>query len=87
MLIGYHYEYNTYTRIRNGKSHNIVRKHKVYELRCDNCNLIFMRTSKELHNIHGSHCCKNCNYHKFAQKQSVIIKLYNRLDASSGLKI
>jgi hypothetical protein len=87
MLLGYHWEYKTYIRTRNNKKHQLVRKHKVYELQCDSCSDIFMRTSKELHNKHGGHCCEKCNYHKFAQRQSIIVKQYNKLDASSGIKL
>ena len=87
MLIGEHYEYATYHRTRNGLRHELVRKHKIYELRCDSCGNIFMRTSKEMHKTSGGHCCSSCNFHKFAQTQSVIIRQYNILDASSGIKI
>ena len=87
MLVGEHYEYATYNRTRNGVCHKLVRKHKVYELRCDSCGDIFMRTSKEMHKTSGGHCCSSCNYHRFAQAQSALVRTYNSLDASSSVKI
>ena len=87
MVIGHHYEYAEYSRSRNGKKHTLVRRHKVYELRCDECGNVFMKTSKELRKPYGSHCCSNCNHYKFAQKQSAILRQYNKWDASSSRNI
>ncbi len=87
MVIGHHYEYAEYLRSRNGKKHTLVRRHRVYELLCDECGQIFMKTSTELRKPHGSHCCSNCNRYKFAQKQSAILRQYNKYDASSSKPI
>jgi len=87
MYLGEHWEYHKYTRTRNGVAHELTRRHRVYELRCDSCQTVFMRTSKQLHAKHGSHCCGDCDQKAFAQKQSALIRRYNRIDASSSQTI
>jgi len=80
-------EYRTYNRTRRGKKEKCTIGYTVYILRCDNCGHDFTRTSKVFDKRSSAHVCSNCNQKKFAQKQSSILRQYNKYDASSSKTI
>ncbi len=80
-------EYRTYNRTRCGKKEECTIGYTVYILRCDNCGHDFTRTSKVFDKRSAAHVCSNCNQKKFAQKQSSILRQYNKYDASSSKTI
>lgn len=77
-------EFRTYYRIRNGKKQECIVGTTIYILRCDNCYCEFTRSSKVFDKRSYAHVCSNCNQKKFAQRQSSIIRHYNKHDASSS---
>ena len=59
----------------------------VYSIRCDNCERLFTRTAKEINRSSSAHCCNQCDPKRFAQRQSSILRKFNKWDASSGLRL
>lgn len=80
-------EYRTYYRTRLGNKQECSVGYNVYILRCDNCGFEFSRTSKEFDKRSSAHVCSNCNQKQFAQRQSSILRQYNKYDASSSKTI
>ena len=80
-------EYRSYFRTRNGVKEQCSVNYTVYILRCDNCGFEFSRTSKVFDKRSYAHVCSNCNQKRFAQKQSSILRQYNKYDASSSKTI
>ena len=87
MLIDTIKEFRTYYRVRKGKQQECCVGHLVYYLRCDSCGFDFTRTSKTFDKRSFAHVCSDCNQKKFAQKQSSVIRQYNKYDASSSKTI
>ncbi len=77
----------TYTRIRFGKQEQCNNSYTMYFLRCDECGFEFTRTSKQFNTRSAAHVCGNCNQKQFAQKQSSVLRQYNKWDASSSKTI
>ena len=78
-------------RSKNGVEHQYYRQKTYVKLRCDCCNLEFVRPRgsmdpKRLNNNYF-HVCKNCDAKKFAQKKGVERKQIWNLSASSDLPI
>jgi len=76
-----------YYRTVNGRRQKCWTTRTVYSIRCDNCEGLFTRTAKELNRSSSAHCCNMCDPKRFAQRQSSILRKFNRLDASSGKTI
>jgi len=76
-----------YYRTVNGRKQKCWTTKTVYSIRCDNCERLFTRTAKELNRSSSAHCCDHCNPKKFAQRQSSILRKFNKFDASSSKKI
>tara|TARA_Y100000389_G_C17290192_1_gene427618 strand:+ start:302 stop:610 length:309 start_codon:yes stop_codon:yes gene_type:complete len=87
MILGTAKLHSRYKRKRNGKYHVVSTTQTVYHLQCDNCNIEFSRTAKELNKRSQHHVCSNCDQKRFAQKQSSIWKRVGKFDASSGLRL
>ena len=87
MIIDVCKEFRPYYRSRYGKRQKCYVGYKIYYLRCDNCSFEFIRTSKTFDKRSYAHVCANCNQKKFAQKQSSVIRQYNKYDASSSKTI
>ena len=76
-----------YRRTRNGVQEQCRTTRTVYKIRCDVCESVFTRTSKELNRRSSAHCCSHCDSKRFAQKQSSTLRQYNKWDASSSKPI
>ena len=76
-----------YRRTRNGVQEQCRTTRTVYKIRCDVCESVFTRTSKELNRRSSAHCCSHCDSKRFAQKQSATLRQYNKWDASSSKTI
>ena len=76
-----------YRRTRNGVQEQCRTTRTVYKIRCDVCESVFTRTSKELNRRSSAHCCSSCDSKRFAQKQSATLRQYNKWDASSSKTI
>jgi hypothetical protein len=76
-----------YRRTRNGVQEHCRTTRTVYKIRCDVCESVFTRTSKELNRRSSAHCCSSCDSKRFAQKQSAALREYNKWDASSSKTI
>jgi len=76
-----------YRRTRNGVQEQCRTTRTVYKIRCDVCESVFTRTSKELNRRSSAHCCSICDSKRFAQKQSATLRQYNKWDASSSKTI
>ena len=76
-----------YRRTRNGVQEHCRTTQTVYKIRCDVCESVFTRTSKELNRRSSAHCCSKCDSKRFAQKQSATLRQYNKWDASSSKTI
>jgi hypothetical protein len=87
MVISEKREHVTYNRMRNGKKHICHTTRKVYHIRCDSCGDEFYRDSKHFNQRSSAHCCRKCNPKRFAQRQSAILRQYDKWDASSSKTI
>lgn len=87
MIIGEAKLRTEYFRTRNGVRERCFTTRTIYKIRCDNCEEEFTRTSKEINRRSAAHVCGNCNSKKFAQKQSSILRKFNKWDASSSKTI
>lgn len=83
MIIGETREHRCYTRNRKGKREVCHTTRKLYHLRCDSCGGEFSRHSKQFNINSAAHVCSNCDQKQFAQKQSSILRQYNKYDASN----
>ena len=77
----------TYTRHRNGVKQTCNTTCTIYFIRCDNCGFEFTRSSKKFDKRSSAHVCSNCHQKQFAQRQSAILRQYNKYDASSSKTI
>jgi len=84
MILSESHEHCTYVRWRNCKREVCKTTRKLYHLRCDSCNTTFYRTSKQFNAKSAAHVCGDCDQKKFAQKQSSVLRQYNKWDASSS---
>jgi len=87
MIIGETREHTVYSRWRNGRRELCNTTRKLYHLRCDSCGQEFYRHSKQFDTRSAAHVCTNCNQKQFAQKQSSVLRQYNKWDASSSKPI
>ena len=76
-----------YYRTLRGRRQKCWTTRTVYSIRCDSCEQLFTRTSKEINRSSSAHCCNQCNPKRFAQRQSSILRKFNKWDASSGKTI
>ena len=87
MIIG-EVKLNTYYyRTLRGQRQKCWTTQTVYSIRCDNCEREFTRTAKELNRSSSAHCCNQCDTKRFAQRQSSILRKFNKWDASSSKTI
>ena len=87
MIIGEAKLHTHYYRIRTGKRQKCFTTQTVYSIRCDNCEREFTRTAKEINRSSSAHCCDHCDAKRFAQRQSSILRKFNKWDASSSKTI
>ena len=76
-----------YYRTLKGRRQKCWTTCTVYSIRCDNCEQLFTRTAKEINRSSSAHCCNQCDPKRFAQRQSSILRKFNKWDASSGLRL
>ena len=87
MILGEAQIRTDYFRTRNGVRERCFTTKTIYKIRCDVCEYEFTRTSKELNRRSSAHCCSNCDSKRFAQKQSSVLRHFNKWDASSSKTI
>ena len=81
-----------YSRLsKHGISHCYKRTVTYIQLQCDNCNKIFSREKSEISLKRRSnkyfHCCKDCDYKRFAQRKGVEKRAIWNLPVSSTILI
>lgn len=76
-----------YYRTLHGRRQKCWTTETIYKIRCDNCEREFTRTAKEINRASAAHCCNQCDPKRFAQRQSAVLRKFNKYDASSSRNI